>query len=1459
LTVADLLTISGSPPSLGTVGTAYSGQLAVTGGSAPFSYSLAAGTLPMGLTVKVTNGIISGTPLVAGTKSGIRVKVTDASGQSATSAPFSIIIAASGAQPLVISGAGTPSGTENVSYSSQFTAGGGTGGYVYALASGTLPSGLSLNPSTGLLSGSPAFGTAGSYPGIAVQVTDSAFHVATSNSFTLIVAPGAIPLAITGTPGSNVQLNDSYAAKFTGTGGSGSGYVYALTAGSLPPGLTLNSATGLISGTATTIGTYSGIVIRVTDSAAHSASTAPFAIAVGAPPPLSIMGTATPSVNQGANYSSIWTAFDGSGVGYHFTSVGGLLPPGLSVSDINGVQGLLSGTATVAGTYSGLQIQVADSAGNTALSNVFSVTVVPVGPPASTLTISGVAGSGDVGTSYSAQFTAGGGAGAGSYVYGITAGALPPGLTLNPGTGVLSGLPTAGGTYSGIVVTVTDGTGGSASTTLFQIVVTDSNPLTISWTLQTNWQVGDFVAVAPTVAGGDANNYVFTANGTVPPGLSLFSNGTLFGNLSSAGTFGPFSITVSDGLRSATTANVTFVVAAPGLFVSGFPSSSGIEGQAYSAQFDATGGSGSGYIYSMNGTLPSGLSIDPSLGLISGAPSVGSAGSYANLSVHVVDGAGATADSAAFSIVVAAPTPPLSVAGTPPSTATEGVPYTASFSAAGGSGSGYVYSMVGTLPSGLTLNPSSGTLSGTPAAGTAGTYSNLRVHAIDSASNVGDSGTFSITVAAAPIVVSGNPAPAGAIGTAYNATFSASGGTGVGYVYSMVGTLPAGVTLNAANGVLSGTPAAGTNGTYANLKVHVIDSASNAGDSAAFTLTISASAAAPLTFAGTPASGSQAAPYGYSLTKLTGGGIAPYAYSLTSGTLPTGLSLAPNGVVSGTVNSATASTVTVTVSDSGGQTKTSSLTFTIIADSCATGVVGTVCADGSVYVGPSPDTGARMFVTRCDAGQTWDSSISACSQPIGSAPGRISFYWGTYNLLTGLTGAITGRSNTEALVANYGSYVDSGAPPVVVGVPAAQYCYDLNENGKTDWYLPAANELQTIYGASNTASLSATFLKTSNYYSSTEGAFPGQVVAQQFNSSTQTSNQSKHNLFPIRCARRNGLELLGMPAGTAATGVVGSAYAAQFGAAGGTGGYVYNLTGTLPSGLSLDPSSGVISGIPAAGTAGTYTGLSVKVTDSSTGTATSGIFQITILPASVAISISGTPAATATTATRYSAKFAASGGTFSGYVYSLSGTLPSGLSLDPSSGVISGVPAAGTAGSYAGLVVNVTDGGGNTAASPSFTITVSTIKPFEYAVTSVTPSSGGTVRATGSGTFTNITATTVVNESPVGVIDLPVGTATLTLSYAVPVAAAGVDVRWYCVLNLKNSPSFTYVIESSDNGSVWTTRSSPTTFTYGHSTGCQSFYAPVTTLGFTPATAQYWRMRFTAMGDIAEIDWFRMN
>jgi hypothetical protein len=154
-----------------------------------------------------------------------------------------------------------PIGKVGVAYTQQLTATGGTGPYVFTVVSGTLPAGLTLSAG-GLLSGTPT--TAGS-KSVTIQAKDGnacpgvvtySIVIAPAMCPTITLAPPTLPA---GSPGV------AYSQQITATGGTGS-YVFTVSSGTLPAGLTL-SAGGLLSGTPTTVAS-STVVIQATDGSA---------------------------------------------------------------------------------------------------------------------------------------------------------------------------------------------------------------------------------------------------------------------------------------------------------------------------------------------------------------------------------------------------------------------------------------------------------------------------------------------------------------------------------------------------------------------------------------------------------------------------------------------------------------------------------------------------------------------------------------------------------------------------------------------------------------------------------------------------------------------------------------------------------------------------------------------------------------------------------------------------------------------------------------------------------------------------------------------------------------------------------------------------------------------------------------------------------------------------------------
>ena len=234
----------------GTVGNAVSPvSHTASGGTAPYSWS--ATGLPPGLSISSSTGSITGTPTRAGTYR-VTVTATDSSSPAKTGITYyswSVALALSnpGSQTSAV---GTPISPVN------HTASGGTAPYSWS-ASG-LPAGLSINSSTGSISGTPT--AAGTYS-VTVTATDGSSPAATGRvSYSWTVMPG---LAVSN-PGNQTSAFGTPISPVNHTASGGTA-PYSWSASGLPAGLSIDPSTGSISGAPTAAGTYS-VIVTVTDS-----------------------------------------------------------------------------------------------------------------------------------------------------------------------------------------------------------------------------------------------------------------------------------------------------------------------------------------------------------------------------------------------------------------------------------------------------------------------------------------------------------------------------------------------------------------------------------------------------------------------------------------------------------------------------------------------------------------------------------------------------------------------------------------------------------------------------------------------------------------------------------------------------------------------------------------------------------------------------------------------------------------------------------------------------------------------------------------------------------------------------------------------------------------------------------------------------------------------------------------
>ncbi|MDE2249512.1 MAG: putative Ig domain-containing protein, partial [Xanthomonadaceae bacterium] len=437
---------------------------------------------------------------------------------------------------IVLSPSTLPAATVGAAYSQTITASGGTSPYTFALT-GTLPAGLTF--SAGVLSGTPTAGGSFSFTVTATDSSAAPGPYSGSQAYTLTVNPPTIVLSPSTLPAATVGI--AYSQTITASGGT-SPYTYAVTVGTLPAGLTLSSA-GVLSGTPTAGGSFT-FTVTATDS---STGTGPYTgsqtytLTVGAP--TIILSPATlPAATVAAAYNQTITASGGTAPYTYATA--GPLPAGLTLSS----GGVLSGTPTAGGTFNFTVTATDSSTGAGAPYTGSRAYTLTVNPPTITLAPTSLPAA-TVAAAYSQTITASGGTS--PYTYAVTVGTLPAGLTLSS-AGVLSGTPTAGGTFS-FTVTATDsstGTGPYKGTQAYTLTV---NPPTITLA-PTSLPSGTNNVAYPSqtiTASGGTSPYTYAVTvGALPAGLTLSSAGVLSGTPTVGGTFN-FTVTATDSSTGA--------------------------------------------------------------------------------------------------------------------------------------------------------------------------------------------------------------------------------------------------------------------------------------------------------------------------------------------------------------------------------------------------------------------------------------------------------------------------------------------------------------------------------------------------------------------------------------------------------------------------------------------------------------------------------------------------------------------------------------------------------------------------------------------------------------------------------------------------------------------------------------------------------------------------------------------
>ncbi len=645
-------------------------------------------------------------------------------------------------------------------------------------------------------------------------------------------------------------------------------------------------------------------------------------VTITANPLPGITTQSAPQATAGTSYSATISVSGGSSP-FTWSITSGALPAGLSLGSSTSSSVTISGMPTGPGS-SVVTIMVKDATGATSSQQL---TITVKAPPALTITTTSLAAS-VVGTAYNQTVAATGGVP--SYHWSVSSGSIPAGLSLNASTGAITGTPTGPqvGTIS-FTLSVTDSQTPSATTQTANLsILVSAPPLSVT----TNSLPGDTLGTAYSqtlAATGGIKSYTWSISaGALPAGLSLnASTGAVTGTPTGSVT-GPISFTVkvtdSEVPAGSATAALSITITAAPLSVVTTSLPTGVDGSNYSATLQAAGGV-SPYSWAVTtGSLPAGLTLSGNT--ISGSPT----GTGTTFTVTVTDAETPTAQTATKQLTITV-NPQLTVTTTTLAAGTVGTSYNQTLAAAGGI-TPYTWAVTtGSLPAGLTLNASTGAITGKPTGPQVGVISfTVTVTDAESPTKTANA-NLSITISAPPLTITTSSLPTGVLNQSYSGSLSATGGI-TPYTWSIsVGNLPPGLTLNASTGAITGTDSTQT-GTF-NFTVQVTDSESPS-QTTTKSLSITINNSAPLqitTTSGGLPTGVVNTPYPSNAFLSATGGIQPYTWSYT-GNLPPGMSLnTSTGQITGTPASTGTFSFTAKVTDSSSpvQTATASLSITV--------------------------------------------------------------------------------------------------------------------------------------------------------------------------------------------------------------------------------------------------------------------------------------------------------------------------------------------------------------------------------------------------------------------------------------------------------------------------------------------------------------------------------------------------
>jgi hypothetical protein len=608
------------------VGKAFAQKVSVRNLPANAEFSLVQGTWPAGVTIDKTTGLISGTPTTIELQKDLIVAVSGPSMQTVQSAPFDFSIVAeqiaASAEPLV----------KRVGKS--FTTAGirvkdGNVAPLSFAAEGTLPAGLSIDPSTGAVSAPQGLATAGSF-GVPVVVTNGDGQKATvvqpvdvfdalDVQYATTVVKRLAPVSVS----PQVPASAIY-----GTA------KYEIASGDLPSWLSLDAKTGVLRGTpvaTSTVGLYGPFTVKLSDSTGESsAPSSPFTVTVDERAALAV-NVVNGQVERFVPNQKVTLAAANAYGKAVFSHVSGSLGGTLSITS-DGI--LVGATDDVVGTvYSGLVYDASDSDSTGVTTQPFSISVVDPAP------LTPLAGSLDKTLKWTRGLPIPAGVlplpevknGYGAIAYAFAA--AEPDLAIDPQTHTVTGTIQQTGTTTH-AYRISDETVRAPATGVITLEIVDPMDATIAAT--TDVRRGSAATIAPVVGNAIGKVTWGAISGALPQGMT-FVNGVISGVPRVEGSY-PVAFNLTDDAGNVATASTTIVVGPALPFSVSWDDQSFVLGFAATKSPKVDNPLGKVSYKLVSGALPPGISLVETgalAGVFAGTPTV--AGRFKNIVVSATD------------------------------------------------------------------------------------------------------------------------------------------------------------------------------------------------------------------------------------------------------------------------------------------------------------------------------------------------------------------------------------------------------------------------------------------------------------------------------------------------------------------------------------------------------------------------------------------------------------------------------------------------------------------------------------------------------------------------------------------------------------------------------------------------------------------------------------------------------